>query len=159
MVSPCPPVANFVPSGWMSTENMGLPVKHQSQSNVIYQSFLKIHRHRPTDTVNWCCKNRQKTIENRRIIVQGQNIIRKMFQNNPGTSQWPQCFFIRLQSWMENSSTFQGFSTAKPENVNNLNCFFLFWFCWWLWISSTRVWFIHKGTNLWDSLKLLRQCI
>lgn len=24
-VSPWPPVANFVPSGWMSTEKMGLP--------------------------------------------------------------------------------------------------------------------------------------
>ena len=30
LVLPWPPVANFVPSGWISTENMGLPVKHKN---------------------------------------------------------------------------------------------------------------------------------
>lgn len=38
LVLPCPPVANFVPSGWMSTENMGLPVKHKSQHLIIVKS-------------------------------------------------------------------------------------------------------------------------
>lgn len=32
---PCPPVANLVPSGWMSTEKMGLPVKANTKGENI----------------------------------------------------------------------------------------------------------------------------
>lgn len=37
--SPCPPVANFVPSGWMSTEKMGLPKKQNTSNNT---SFIQL---------------------------------------------------------------------------------------------------------------------